>query len=66
MLVALPTTGSGAADPYPTGCVGCHVLDKGKGADERLSVALKEWTAGRIELGLLAKSKASARPLGSR
>jgi hypothetical protein len=59
-LVALPTIGLAAVDPYPTGCVGCHALDKAKGTDERLSVALKEWTAGKIEPGLLAQSKASA------
>ena len=60
MLLGWPTTGSGAVDPYPMGCVSCHVLDKGKGSDNRLSVALKEWTAGKIDPGLLAQSKASA------
>ena len=60
LLFALPTTGNAAVDPYPNGCVSCHVQDKGKGTDERLSVALKEWTAGKIDPGLLAKSKASA------
>ena len=59
-LVALPMMARAAVDPYPTGCVGCHALDKAKGTDERLSVVLKEWTAGKIEPGLLAKSKASA------
>lgn len=59
-LVALPTIGLAAVDPYPNGCVSCHVLDKAKGVDNRLSVALKEWTAGKIEPGLLAKSKAAA------
>jgi hypothetical protein len=59
-LLALPTMGLAAVDPYPKGCVSCHVLDKDKGVDERLSVALKEWTAGKIEPGLLAKSKATA------
>ena len=63
MLVALPMTGNGAVDPYPTGCVSCHVVDKTKGTDNRLSVALQEWTAGKVEPGLLAKSKASA-PVG--
>ncbi len=29
-LVALPTIGVAAVDPYPNGCVSCHVLDKGK------------------------------------
>jgi hypothetical protein len=59
-LVTLPTAGLAAVDPYPSGCVSCHALDKGKGIDERLSVALKAWTAGKIEPGLLAKSKASS------
>jgi hypothetical protein len=59
-LVALPTMGLAAVDSYPNGCVSCHVLDKGKGVDHRLSVALKEWTAGKIEPGLLAMSKAAA------
>jgi hypothetical protein len=59
-LVALPTMGLAAVDPYPNGCVSCHVLDKDKSVDRRLSVALKEWTAGKIEPGLLAKSKATA------
>lgn len=60
LLVAAPTTGNTAVDPNPDGCVGCHVLDKAKGVDHRLSVVLREWTAGKIEPGLLAKSKASA------
>lgn len=59
-LIALPTMGSAAVDPSPNGCVSCHVLDKSKGVDERLSVKLKEWTAGKIEPGLLAQSKASS------
>jgi formate-dependent nitrite reductase cytochrome c552 subunit len=59
-LVTLPAMGLAAVDPYPTGCVSCHALDKAKGTDERLSLVLKEWTAGKIEPGLLAKSKASA------
>ena len=59
-LISLPTLGSAAVDPSPNGCVSCHVLDKSKGADERLSVKLKEWTAGKIEPGLLAKSKAAS------
>ncbi len=59
-LVAMPTMGSAAVDPSPNGCVSCHVLDNSKGVDERLSVKLKEWTAGKIEPGLLAQSKASS------
>ena len=58
-LYVLPTVGNTAVDPYPNGCVSCHVLDKSKGKDERLSVGLAQWTAGKIEPGLLAKSKAS-------
>ena len=46
----------------PNVCVSCHVLDKSKGKDERLSIALKQWMAGKVEPGLLAKSKASAPP----
>ena len=59
-LVAMPATGLAAVDPYPNGCVSCHMLDKSKGVDDRLSVALKEWTAGKIDPKLLASSKASA------
>jgi len=58
--VAPTITSAAAVDPYPNGCVSCHALDKAKGKDQRLSVALKQWTAGKIEPGLLAKSKASA------
>jgi hypothetical protein len=60
MLLALPATVQAAVDPYPDGCVSCHVLDKAKGVDHRLSVALKAWTTGKIQPGLLAKSKAAA------
>jgi len=45
-LWVLPTIGNTAVDPYPNGCVSCHVLDKSKGKDERLSVVLKQWTDG--------------------
>ena len=58
-LQLAPVTVS-AADAFPMGCVSCHTVDKAKGADHRLSVALKEWTLGKIDAGLLAKSKASA------
>jgi len=60
MLVAMPMTGKTAVDPFPNGCVSCHVLDKAKGVDHRLSVALQAWTVGKIEPGLLAQSKAGA------
>jgi 5-methylcytosine-specific restriction endonuclease McrA len=55
-----PGLAASAVDSYPKGCVDCHVVSKDKALDERFSVALKEWTAGKIEPGLLAKSKASA------
>ena len=60
MLAGLPTMGLAAVDPYPNGCVSCHVVDKETGKDHRLSTQLKEWTAGKVEPGLLAKSKATA------
>lgn len=59
VLMILPTPGL-AADPFPKGCVSCHTVDKAKGADHRLSVALAGWTAGKVDAGLLAMSKASA------
>lgn len=59
-LTALPMLGLAAGDPFPKGCVSCHTVDKAKGTDHRLSVALKQWTAGKVDAGLLAQSKASA------
>jgi cytochrome c553 len=63
-LVVLVTAAAGGAvaavDPYPNACVDCHVVQKDKGTDHRLSVGLKNWTAGKIDARLLAKSKASA------
>jgi formate-dependent nitrite reductase cytochrome c552 subunit len=59
-VVAAPAMAVAAVDPYPTGCVSCHVVDKAKGADHRLSVALGKWSAGKVDAGLLAKAKASA------
>jgi hypothetical protein len=59
-LVAVSTTGLAAVDPYPNGCVSCHVLDKSKGVDSRLSVSLMEWTAGKIEPNLFTISRAAA------
>ncbi len=55
----LPVAAHGAADAYPNGCVSCHVLDKAKAQDHRLSTLLKAWTAGKIDADLLANSKAS-------
>jgi cytochrome c553 len=48
-----------AADSFPNACVSCHVVDKAKGQDHRISTLLKEWTAGKVDAGLLAKTKAS-------
>jgi hypothetical protein len=63
-LVVLATSVSSpaaaAVDPYPNACIDCHVVQKDKGSDRRLSVALKNWTAGKVDADLLAKSKASA------
>ncbi len=58
--VAVPAIAIAAVDPYPNGCVSCHVVDKAKGVDHRLSVALAKWTSGKVDAGLLAKAKASA------
>ena len=57
-LMILPTPGQ-AADAFPKGCVSCHTVDKAKGADHRLSVALAQWTLGKVEPALLAQGKAS-------
>ena len=59
-LLFAPSLGVAAADPFPMGCVSCHTVDKTKGADHRLSVALTEWTLGKVDADLLAKAKASA------
>jgi cytochrome c553 len=48
-----------AADNFPNACVSCHVVDKAKGQDHRLSTLLKGWTAGKVDADLLAKTKAS-------
>jgi hypothetical protein len=58
MLTVLPSLVL-AADPFPKGCVSCHTVDKAKGADHRLSVAMAQWTAGKVDPALLAQSKAS-------
>jgi cytochrome c553 len=59
-LLAAPAMGYAAGDPFPNACVSCHTVDKAKGADHRLSVALAEWSAGKVDAKLLAQSKASA------
>ncbi len=58
--LALHPRAAAAADPYPNGCVSCHTVDKAKGTDRRLSTALAKWTAGKVDAGLLAQSKAAA------
>ena len=60
LLVVAPAIAVAAVDPYPNGCVSCHVADKAKGTDHRLSVALAKWSAGKIDAGLLAQARASA------
>jgi hypothetical protein len=60
LTASMSSPAAAVVDPYPNACVDCHVVQKDKGSDQRLSVALKNWTAGRIDAGLLAKSKASA------
>jgi hypothetical protein len=57
-LMILPTPGP-AADLFPKACVSCHTVDKAKGADHRLSTALAQWSAGKVDAGLLAQVKAS-------
>ena len=59
LSVLLPRAAA-AADAYPNACVSCHVVDKAKGTDHRLSVALAKWTAGKVDASLLAKAKAAA------
>lgn len=56
---AVPLAASAATDAYPNGCVSCHVLNKEKAQDHRISTLLKTWTAGKIDADLLAMSKAS-------
>ena len=63
-LLAAPALGQAAGDPFPNACVSCHTVDKAKGADHRLSVALAQWTAGKVDARLLAQTKASA-PTGA-
>jgi len=55
-----PSLAAAAVDAYPNACIDCHVVYKDKGLDERFSVALKQWTTGKVDPGLLAKAKASA------
>ena len=55
-----PSLAAAAVDAYPNACIDCHVVYKDKGVDERFSVALKQWTTGKVDPGLLAKAKASA------
>lgn len=48
------------ADTHPGACVDCHVVYRDRGMDKRLSVALKKWTDGEVERGLLALTRTSA------
>ena len=56
---ARPVPGLTDADQHPDGCVDCHVVYQDRGHDARLSTALAEWTAGRIDADLLARTRAS-------
>ena len=58
-FLGAPTLAFAAGDLFPKGCVSCHTVDKAKGADHRISTALAQWTGGKIDADLLAKSKAS-------
>lgn len=60
LVLLLPAVPAFAADPYPTACVSCHTVDKAKGVDRRISTALQKWSAGKVDTGLLAKSKAAS------
>lgn len=48
-----------AADPFPKGCVSCHVNMPDRKMDARLSTLLKGWTT-KVEPALLAKAQAAA------
>lgn len=60
MLAGVPGAACAGADPFEQGCVSCHVVDPASGMDHRLSIRMKEWTAGRVAPGLLERSKAAA------
>lgn len=51
--------GINAEDPYPGGCVDCHIVYPEMNMDTRFSTLLKEW-AEQVEPGLLAKAQSSA------
>lgn len=55
-----PAPAAAAPDANPQACVSCHVLDKQKSQDHRLSTLLAAWSAGKVDADLLAKSKASS------
>ncbi len=46
-------------DPFPSGCIGCHVDMPDRNLDTRLSTLLKAWSE-EVEPGLLAKAQATA------
>ncbi len=51
--------GINAEDPYPGGCVDCHIVYPDMNMDTRFSTLLKGW-GDRVEPGLLAKAQSSA------
>jgi hypothetical protein len=50
--------GINAADPYPHGCVDCHV--KMPAMDARLSTRMQQWMAGKVDAALLLTVQGSA------
>lgn len=50
--------GINAADPYPKGCVDCHV--NRPQMDARLSTQMQQWTGGKVNPALLATVQGSA------
>jgi len=50
--------GINAPDPYPKGCVDCHVNKPP--SDARLSTQVAQWTAGKVNAALLATVQGSA------
>ena len=50
-----------ATDPYPHGCVDCHVNDVDQKRDTRFRTLLSKW-AEKVEPGLLARAQATMPP----
>ena len=61
-LVALPTTGLAAVDPYPNGCVSCHVLDNPRGSPPIIDGQHAEFLA--VQLRAFRDSHRDAFPMG--